>query len=1077
MKVSLLALLCLASLAASVSAERVGFREDFSTANGWQVSQWPGVTGLASITSDGQQATFTTLAGTFMTGPSAAWAPNWPDWDKNAPAGLAMILKKYPAVVDLDRYHFLVVRMTHSGTYLALAVNGWDTKACYTTGLHAVDLRDLQRPSLRGPQPIELRLTLLNTGERVTLDEVRLVESLSSEEQAGFIPAGLDLRLERREARPYHGLEALNARAGAPIRFDLPEEKTIFRDTSTGAVIWKLTRSVRLELADHFNPDGSALPIYNRSFRGSTIYDLTEGVVRELKELRGNPLFSRSDPAVMYLLQSNESSGQTQYVIRSVNFRTGATATVADWTSADGGGAEFGPSPYSDRLVLGLKEARALYLIDPREPAPDRRVRRVALPMRMKGAALSHDDQRLSWQRCYYFQPWQMDLQTGAVQIGRYPTYGGHEIFGRDRVVGRYGTMMLTHRLGLLPAGEDQADEVRIWSNWTAEVPSDYGRLSDDDRWVVTNGTEGAVAGKRLLIDGRETGTVLPVVHDFTSRNSWDSNTYSRISPDATKIAYMCDMLGDTDVYVALTRRPEAPQNLTLRCDGTGVRLRWEPPSAAREIAGYTVYRSSESGQGYRRVNRERITGCEFADSPPPGPAFYAVAAEEHSGLEGLYSAEAHVAWRSGAVQNSERPDTGESRTHGSGEPCYRVYADLEEGRLSPPLRQHFDGECSNFRCVRVWRECPQEETGQAALTIRIPTPGSFFVWLRGRGQGDVQCLASAASATGPIHSEHWCWTRLPQPLKFEAGTQPLILRSRDDGLCLDTLLLTSDAADRPERLDDRDPMPSPVAGLQATAVTPGQVQLAWTPSTDADLDAYSIHVGDHVDFVPDNTSVLTSGRTATFLDWGFKSGSTLFYKVVACNKRGIASTPATVRVEIPPLATTVVELGIAEATLSGGLARAESRHVVSAFLAAPLSDQAPRPTASWQFTAPHDGVYYVWARYTTFDAQRVSRFWIDCDGQNPLQGADWRLRFPGTLTRHLDGVKLGEETWFTDKMVAGWWAGPCDALTLKPGLHTLSVALEPTHAPNGPRLSAVYLSNDPAYRPPGFDPRVDFRK
>jgi len=49
--------------------------------------------------------------------------------------------------------------------------------------------------------------------------------------------------------------------------------------------------------------------------------------------------------------------------------------------------------------------------------------------------------------------------------------------------------------------------------------------------------------------------------------------------------------------------------------------------------------------------------------------------------------------------------------------------------------------------------------------------------------------------------------------------------------------------------------------------------------------------------------------------------------------------------------------------------------------------------------------------------------------------------------------------------------------VTLNAGPHTLSVAFEPTHAPNGPRLSAVFLSNDPSYRPPGYDPRVDFRK
>ncbi len=285
MRVYVSLLVILLSAAAGRCAERVGFREDFSSAEGWQIGKWPGVTGLESITSDGRQATFTTLAGTFMVGASAAWAPNWPDWDKNAPPGLAMIVKKYPASVDLDRYHFLVARMTQSGTYMALAVNGWDTKVCYTTGLHAVDLRDLQKPNLRGRQPIELRLTFLNTGGRVTLDEVRLVDRLSPEEQAGFIPAGLDLRLERREPKPYHGLEALNARAGAPIRFDFPEEIAVFRDTSTGAVVWKLTaqrahgvvrqvQSRRIGLADlqpQFQGDGPLRLCPERNARDSPV--------------------------------------------------------------------------------------------------------------------------------------------------------------------------------------------------------------------------------------------------------------------------------------------------------------------------------------------------------------------------------------------------------------------------------------------------------------------------------------------------------------------------------------------------------------------------------------------------------------------------------------------------------------------------------------------------------------------------------------------------------------------------------------------------------------------------------------
>ena len=153
-----------------------------------------------------------------------------------------------------------------------------------------------------------------------------------------------------------------------------------------------------------------------------------------------------------------------------------------------------------------------------------------------------------------------------------------------------------------------------------------------------------------------------------------------------------------------------------------------------------------------------------------------------------------------------------------------------------------------------------------------------------------------------------------------------------------------------------RRPRPESLAGgrlAQPPRSRPDRCGSAWTPSADADLDAYSVHVGDHADFVPGNASLLTSGRNAACLDWGFKPGSTLYYKVIAFNKRGVASSPAPVRVEIPPMATATVELGIGEATLSGGLARTESRGVVSAFLPAPLGENAPHPTATWQFNVP----------------------------------------------------------------------------------------------------------------------------
>lgn len=80
-----------------------------------------------------------------------------------------------------------------------------------------------------------------------------------------------------------------------------------------------------------------------------------------------------------------------------------------------------------------------------------------------------------------------------------------------------------------------------------------------------------------------------------------------------------------------------------------------------------------------------------------------------------------------------------------------------------------------------------------------------------------------------------------------------------------------------------------------------------------------------------------------------------------------------------------------------------------------------PRPAATWRFSAPADGTYYVWARYATYDAKNVSLFYFECPGDPRLSGTNWRLRMPNTLTRHLSGVKPGEETWFCDKAMSAW--------------------------------------------------------
>jgi len=273
-------------------------------------------------------------------------------------------------------------------------------------------------------------------------------------------------------------------------------------------------------------------------------------------------------------------------------------------------------------------------------------------------------------------------------------------------------------------------------------------------------------------------------------------------------------------------------------------------------------------------------------------------------------------------------------------------------------------------------------------------------------------------------------------------------------------------------------PRPGAVAGsrITAIAVSPGQVRLAWTPSADADFDAYSVFVGDHADFVPGNgerADVREDGHVSR-LGIQARLNALLQGRRLQQTRPGLYSGYGSCRSSAAGYRYRGTRID--DATLRRRPATSDLARGSLGLLPAPLGPGGPRPKATWQFSVPHEGVYYVWARYATLDAKRVSQFWIDCDGDNQLQGADWRLRFPCTLTRQPRWRPAGEETWFTDKMATGWWAGPWDSVTLKPGpTHCRSSSNQPRA--EWPRLSAVYLSNDPSYRAPGFDPRVDFRK
>ena len=152
-------------------------------------------------------------------------------------------------------------------------------------------------------------------------------------------------------------------------------------------------------------------------------------------------------------------------------------------------------------------------------------------------------------------------------------------------------------------------------------------------------------------------GAVLRIARYFT-KFSWESTTYSRPSPDYTKILYNENCFGPTQIIMACTRRPDPPRN--VRLDGS--RLCWDMPLRCKETAGYNVYASDKSGRDFVRINDQLVTDTGY--DLPDVSGYYVVTAAEHVGLESMFSTEVTA---------------GAQHTY---------YFEAEDQKLTPPARR-----------------------------------------------------------------------------------------------------------------------------------------------------------------------------------------------------------------------------------------------------------------------------------------------------------------------------------------------------------------------------------------------------
>jgi hypothetical protein len=790
--------------------------------------------------------------------------------------------------------------------------------------------------------------------------------------------------------------------------------------------------------------------------------------------LAGVSRFSPKDPEVLWGVEQAKGN-----IVRfhRMNIRTGVDEVAGEIAFEGEKGSspvtDIGFAENTDAIAVGFRETPRVFVFDPTKPPPQR-VRAITLPMRLKGIGLSPDGKRLFWNRCYWYESWEMDLETGEQRLA-FQAGGGHAGGGGGLRLGGGEGLYTAFPVGLndWKAG----DQVKVLLNYRKGWATDYGHLSRDRAWYTANGVAGDMLGQIVTAATRDPGTVLRLAYLNTSRNDWTNNNVVKSSPDYTKVAWVSDLWGYNAACIAWTRQPEPPRALSAVREGDAVSLKWTRPTVnygsrpAAETMGYNLYRSENNGP-YLALNRGAIRGESYRDENVGQASLYRylVCAQEFSGLEGCPSNEAIVS---------------QMLVDGLLPRFPLAHLEAEHANLSPPARQVFNGWTSAWRFVRVTKELETEKAGRIDFDVEAQTPGDYSLWLRVRA-GDIPGkwqVSLGANALGDVAVESidWKWVKLAAPVKLEAAKMKLALASSDDGLAVDKIVLAGDPAYVPRALDDRFSVPPrKLDYLVATETTESSARIAWwNPKAECDVARYDVFAGDTPDFPCDQAHLVASTARGEFLDWGLEPGRPVTYKVVVVNRRGLASDPASITVTTKPVQKTLLAFSIDQAKLDPRLVKETKAGKRYAYLPGKEEDTGEGAPAdiAWDFNLPVAGEYHVWCQYAPADTYYT---WMNVATQldDVLGGkAAWRMRSP---FRDMSGTRYrnwSEDLWFTDRVTMYAYPTLLDTFKLAAGPHRLTFQMTAKMKEYHHKIAFVWITNDPSFRPPGWDPQADFTK
>jgi hypothetical protein len=468
------------------------------------------------------------------------------------------------------------------------------------------------------------------------------------------------------------------------------------------------------------------------------------------------------------------------------------------------------------------------------------------------------------------------------------------------------------------------ADFATVWSGVVPTVPFVMIDLEHETLWTVAmknsyDRAERSAAAKRLETPGRPGSGRKPAKLIIPLANP---------SPDFTKVVYASSMLTVGrpeheigDAYIAVARYPQPP----ARVRAQGGRLIWEKPRYHAEISGYRLYRSSESGRGFSRVNAELIKG-ESCPLPAQSNGLYILTSVEYSGLESrMFSNEVQVG-----------PDVE-----------YRRFYESEAGSLKQPMVPFFEPKgANNAYAVAVTdpellyqKKLNEGLKGSVVITVDAPSAGAARIMARVRGMSRIErssyttgwpqtgkagagrfLVKLDGERTGKIAVSgfDWRWAALDTgDVSLTPGSHEIELETGDVGIALDSILVTNDPQFAPTAKSNTPvKCPSSPEGLKADGIVvegeklnwagyrvkPPYLRLTWNASSAPQgVRYYNVYRAESPEFEAGSSTLIGSANEPVYVDCVLQPGKKYYYRVVAIDNWDNRSAPS------PVLAVTIM--------------------------------------------------------------------------------------------------------------------------------------------------------------------------